>query len=279
MPIVPNGLDWKIGVFDSIIGYESVEGPNNPNYTRSYGHSIEPQTHTGILTTYHFTELVSATAGIANTIGPVINERASTFGKAESSKTYMGSIALTAPDSFGVLSGSTLYGGVVNGFSSRPLVVGDTVSQETQTSWYAGATIATPVQHLRLGVAFDYLDRHEPGETWSLAGYGSFQATEKLSFHLRGEYLRDRGEEKFFRSVVVDTDGTVVGGVSTNPDKVLGVTATAQYDLWKNVISRLELRWDHSLNGQETWGSVNADTGEGSLRNQWMLAANIIYKF
>src|SRR5438445_11115341 len=39
MPI-GNGIDWKVGVFDSIIGYESVESPNNPNYTRTYGHSI-----------------------------------------------------------------------------------------------------------------------------------------------------------------------------------------------------------------------------------------------
>src|SRR5882672_1616548 len=44
-----NGIDWKVGVFDSIIGYESVESGNNPNYTRSFGHSIEPQTHTGVL--------------------------------------------------------------------------------------------------------------------------------------------------------------------------------------------------------------------------------------
>src|SRR5207247_8698329 len=43
---VGNGTDWKMGVFDSIIGYESVESGNNPNYTRSFGHSIEPQTHT-----------------------------------------------------------------------------------------------------------------------------------------------------------------------------------------------------------------------------------------
>src|SRR5205823_619458 len=118
MPI-GNGLDWKIGVFDSIIGYESVESPNNPNYTRSFGHSIEPQTHTGILATYHFTDMISVTAGIANTIGPVINERAASFGKAESSKTYMTSVAVTAPDTMGVLNGSTLYAGFVNGFSSR----------------------------------------------------------------------------------------------------------------------------------------------------------------
>ena len=32
---VGNGIDWKMGVFDSIIGYESVESGNNPNHTRS----------------------------------------------------------------------------------------------------------------------------------------------------------------------------------------------------------------------------------------------------
>jgi hypothetical protein len=73
---VGNGIDWKVGVFDSIIGYESVESPNNPNYTRSYGHSIEPQTHTGVLASYRFSDMVSASLGVANTMGPIINSRA-----------------------------------------------------------------------------------------------------------------------------------------------------------------------------------------------------------
>src|ERR1041385_9430715 len=46
---IGNGLDFKVGVFDSIVGYESVDDAANPNHTRSYGHSIEPQTHTGVL--------------------------------------------------------------------------------------------------------------------------------------------------------------------------------------------------------------------------------------
>ena len=48
------GLDFKMGVFDSIIGYESIEAGNNPNFTRSYGNTIEPQTHTGLLASYRF---------------------------------------------------------------------------------------------------------------------------------------------------------------------------------------------------------------------------------
>src|ERR1043166_8013852 len=134
---VGNGLDWKVGVFDSIIGYESVESGNNPNYTRSFGHSIEPQTHTGVLASYRFTDMISVSAGVANTTGPVINDRAqgpnfNALGnsRAESYKTYMASISLTAPDNMGFLSGSTLYGGIVNGFSDN---YGD-----GQTSYYVG---------------------------------------------------------------------------------------------------------------------------------------------
>ena len=32
---VGHGLDFKVGVFDSIVGYESVESGNDPNWTRS----------------------------------------------------------------------------------------------------------------------------------------------------------------------------------------------------------------------------------------------------
>src|SRR6185436_10403087 len=81
---VGNGIDWKIGVFDSIIGYESVESPSNPNFTRSYGHSIEPQTHTGVLVSYRFNDAISISGGIANTMNSSINSRAQggSFGTA-----------------------------------------------------------------------------------------------------------------------------------------------------------------------------------------------------
>ena len=59
--------------------------------------------------------------------------------------------------------------------------------------------------------------------------------------------------------------------------KILALTATVQYDLWKNVISRLELRWDHSLTGANTFGGTTYGEPDGD--NALMLAANIIYKF
>src|SRR6266404_4977842 len=71
-----NGIDVRAGVFDSIIGYEWVESVRNANFTRSFGHTIEPQTHTGLLATYHFSENTVVSFGAADTIGPTINARA-----------------------------------------------------------------------------------------------------------------------------------------------------------------------------------------------------------
>jgi hypothetical protein len=282
MPVL-NGIDFKVGVFDSVLGYESVESPNNPNYTRSYGHSIEPQTHTGVLASYRFNEVVSASVGIADTTGPSINSRAfapvqPTNPYAESYKTYMGSVAVTAPESLGAFAGSTLYGGVVNGFNNS--VLGSGLGMPTLNA-YVGGTIATPVTNLRLGAAWDLLNidttphsgpfagTKNEADIWSIAGYASFQATEKLSFHGRFEYATGDIDQGF---------GGVSLGNFGRENALFAATATAQYDLWKNVISRLEFRWDHVEHGM-AFGAADAETGAPTRSNAYLLAANIIYKF
>jgi hypothetical protein len=275
---VGSGLDFKVGVFDSIIGYESIEAGNDPNFTRSYGHSFEPQTHTGILASYRFCDCFSASFGVADTVSSSINERANP-PMAESYKAYMGSIALTAPDSMGFLSGSTLYAGVVNGYSSGTPGYDEDgnptqINSGSRINYYVGATVATPVTGLRFGTAFDYLNiAHAKAETWAWSGYASYQATEKLSFHGRAEYLDDGAS--VLRSDSLDAEGDVIPAASLG--RVLSLTATVQYDLWKNVLSRVELRWDHSLADQEVFGGSTVN--EPSRANAWMLAANVIYKF
>jgi hypothetical protein len=274
---VGNGLEWKIGVFDTVIGYESVASPNNPNYTRSYGQTIEPQTHTGILASYRVNDVLSLAAGVANTVGPRINSKAhgpnlSDSTKSESSKTYMASIAITAPESLGFLAGSTLYGGIVSGFNEGASNDVDPTGENT-TSYYVGTTLATPVAGLKFGAAWDYLDVHnldfgtEDGVAWSAALYASFQATEKLSLHWRGEFLDDQA------GVFYDATGPLSG----TGYRVWANTATLQYDLWKNVLSRLEVRWDHSDSGARLFGGTVE--GDGTRRNALMVAANVIYKF
>jgi len=255
-----NGLDLKLGVWDTIIGYETFDSGNNPNYTRSYGYTLEPTTHTGLLATYQLSEMLGIAAGIANTFGPTINLKGHppTGTAAESYKTYMGSLAFTAPESLGFMQGSTLYVGVINGF--------DTGFGDDRTHWYAGGTIATPVAGLKLGASVDYSTADVDGAAndnpyaGAYAAYLSFAASEKLSFHARGEYA--------------DSD---YAAFSPNTGKVFALTGTVQYDLWKNVLSRLEARWDHSANGDDAYGGGVA--GAPTKKNHFIFAANLIYKF
>ncbi len=284
---IGNGLDFKVGVFDSIVGYESVESGKDPNFTRSYGHTIEPQTMTGILMSYRFCDWFSASAGVANTVGPQINNRAfvtqtGVYGPdAESYKTYMGSVALTAPDSWGFLAGSSLYAGIVNGYNQNLVQQRQGFNPAgfgaNQTSYYVGSTIATPWKKLRLGVAWDYLEiEQSPGQTWAIGGYASLQATEKLSFHARAEYLKDSSHVLF--STPAEQALYPFMGIT---DQVLDLTLTAQYDLWKNVITRVEFRWDHSLNDAAAFGGTSYTPifGGPTAVNAYMLGLNIIYQF
>jgi len=290
---VGNGLDWKLGVFDNIIGYESTESPNNPNFSRSYGYTLEPTTLTGLLASYKFSELISASVGIANTLGPVVGGTAPTPGfaqpnggranppYAETYKTYVGSVALTAPNDWGFISGSSLYIGLENGeldeFTGVPTAA---------TFFYAGATINTPVTGLKTGASFDYA-KYRPGPgtaltaNWAeaVALYASYQATEKLSVHGRAEYFWEKSDV-----------GPIAG-----PNEVMAFTGTLQYDLWKNVLSRLEFRWDHqagniitsaaggTVGGWYGGGLTGASTplaGDTAGRHDsFTLVANDVYKF
>lgn len=261
-----NGLDFKIGVFDGLLGYESHDAGRNPNYTRAYGLALTPHTHTGLEATYQFSPLFSISGAIANTVGPVINFKADQGAtpKAESFKAYTSAFALTAPEDWGFLAGSTLYAGFLTGYSEN--------DNWDQTSWYIGLTMNTPVKAWKLGASYTYLGTTDFGAGTNnyanaLAGYTSFQATEKLSFHGRAEYAWTDA----------NIWGTVPpGGLPNGNSEILGLTGTIQYDLWKNVISRLEVRWDH-LAGDGAM--VGYGSGADNKRNAVLIAANVIYQF
>jgi hypothetical protein len=173
----------------------------------------------------------------------------------------MGSMTLTAPTNMSFLAGSTLSGGIINGY--------DAVNGVIKTSWYVGGTMNTPVTNLKAGFAVDYVNladntiggpSHSSGYQGSYGLYVSYQATEKLSLYTRGEYLSQSGY-------------LVAAGVGAGlPDKAFEITQTIQYDLWKNVLARAEFRWDHNAGSPE-------DPFSNGVDNAFLLAANLVYKF
>ena len=266
---VGNGIDLKVGVFDSIIGYEASDYNANPNYTRNYGWGIEPTTHEGVLASYAVNDMLSVSAGIANSSGVTGGGRVVGTGvgigtpiPGESQKSYMASIAITAPDSAGFLSGGSLYAGVVDGLT------GASTAAET-TNIYVGATLPTPVEGLAVGIGWDYRLNNggngfsAPGTTgagWAsaLAGYLSYDVTEKIAAHYRIDWAKG-------------TDDTFGADANGTEDKLLSNTITLDYKAWENVISRLEVRWDHSLDAQYRYGVAD--------RNDIAIIGNFIYQF
>jgi hypothetical protein len=270
------GLDFKVGVFNPIIGYESFESHLDPNYSRSYGWQLEPTQHTGLLASYQFTEAVGVAGGIANTWVWGVNAR----DPIESRKTYMGSLTITAPDSWGFLSGSALYTGFVNGFSGN----GDGNGKST-TSFYLGALVKTGLEGFSIGGAFDYREDGynpvTPGQNWAwaVAGYLNFKVSEKWLLAARLDYTKGSdgtwfNAGTFERVTAVDGLGNPTaysGPVSDKQNELFGLTLTADYALWANVITRAEFRWDSNLTNDRPFGS--------SDKNAVTVAANVIYKF
>jgi hypothetical protein len=273
-PVASSAIDWKVGVWDTIIGYESTSSPLNPNYTRSYGYSIEPTTHTGILATFKANDVLSFSAGVANssnvgTIVQPINGRS----QQESQKTYMGALALTAPDNWGWMKGATLNAGIINSVGGNWVGenTGGLLNTAGSTSLYAGVTVPTPVTALKFGATFDYLDLHNSSvgngnsdSSASVVGlYASFQANDKLVFNLRGERLEDNN-----------------AGFSTGSAALDELTLTAQYKIWDNVLSRLEFRWDHSESiSAYDQSKYSLGIGDSIHNNAYMMAVNLIYQF
>lgn len=246
---IGNGIDFKVGRFATPIGYEVFESYKNPNYGRSFGFNLEPTVHEGVLASYTFTPEISVSAGIANTFNNVPGGRS---GGVESKKTYIVASTLTAPESLGFLKGSTLSAGYIVGTASA--------SAATIEHLYVGATLATPVAGLNFGAAYDYQETSaggvgSPAVSSAIALYGSFAASDKLKLNLRGEMARGNAF-------------IVVGGERKD---LYSVTATADYSLWKNVVTRGEVRWDNASGNPY---GVPADE-----KNLLTVALNVIYVF
>ena len=267
---IGNGIDFKLGQFDPIVGYEVTDSYANPNFSRSLGfNNLEPFGHTGILASYQVNDIIGVSGGVANgDSGFGLNGgslTASGFASgqvggsmrgmlAESSKVYMGSVVVKAPESTGWLAGSSLYVGAVNGDAKG--------SKNDPTLLYVGVSLATPIKELSLGASADLL--FNGGGTGALgnsyanayAFYTGYQITEKLKANNRFEYASS-GYGAFLPGRV--------------EDKIIGETFTLDYALWSNVLTRGEFRWDRAVDG-----GANPFNGQ---KNDLSLTASVVYKF
>jgi len=284
---VGNGIDWKFGVFNTVVGYEAFDPASNPNYTRSWGWAVEPTEHTGVLASYKVNDEFSFNAGVANTLSAGINTR-NTYDNSNGSawhKTVMGSVTFTAPSNWGWASGSAFYVGDVYGFTN-PNGNSTETTQGTQggcqNNFYAGATLNSPWKDVTFGASFDYV-QNANGQYYNYGGnsfhindyifglYNTIKATDKLSFNSRFEYWET--------DAFSQTSGNYAAG-----DGGIALTETVEYDLWANVVSRVEIRYDKATSGIGNGGegsdvSVLPNGAFVSNSSSVGIYANLVYKF
>jgi|SRR3954471_21000248 hypothetical protein len=261
---VGNGLDLKLGVWDTIIGYEFFESGSNPNYSRSYGYALEPTHHTGLLASYKVSDMFSISGGIANSyVGPV-NDRPLT----ESKKTYMAAVTVTLPEAAGPMKNSVISIGYVGGQAG---VNSPAANVHDSRSYYAGITLNTPLEGLQVGAAWDYRQDAAPGSS-PVAGVTLPGVNDAYAVAIYASYGMDKWKLNVRADYTQATRGTYYAIPTDGGRNELGsLTGTLDYSLWENVLTRLELRYDRALSGDKPFGEADEQAVT--------VALNAIYKF
>jgi hypothetical protein len=264
---VGNGLDIKMGVWDTIVGYEFFEAGSNPNYSRSYGYALEPTHHTGLLASYKVNDIFSLSGGIANAYTGGVNDRPVT----ETKKTYLAAITVTLPEAAGPLKNSVISAGYVGGQNGAAGTFNTARLHDTR-SYYAGITLNTGLEGLQVGAAWDYRENGTTpfgaavpaagvlnSDAYAVAAYATY-GKDKWKLNVRADYTQA-------------TAGTwyAIGAGRTDRDELGSLTGTLEYSLWENVLTRAEVRYDRALSGDRPFGN-----GQESALT---LALNAIYKF
>ncbi len=302
-----NGIDFQLGRWDKTIGFESNDSYMNPNFTHSYGYTFEPTEHTGLLGAYTY-EALTVQLGVADTVATSgLNSRTDGEGTTavESKKALLMSATLTAPDSWGGWKGTTLEAGwdLGQGFTGVGAGGGPAYSAappHNRSEIYVGAKFITPIKDLTFGFCWDAIQHNDivtyfhpqpytPADTFpgavdasyfqSIAGYISYKPTERLKLSGRAEYASGMGlgvEADAQNGFGVNSAGTLV---PSPLHRVLDLTATVEYSIWENVTSRVEVRWDRTLDGTDAFGGNTVYNSMPDRKNDILIGANVIYKF
>lgn len=272
-----NGLDFRLGHFNSPLGYEVYDSYRNPNYSRSYGYYLDPKSHTGATMAYQFTRWMSALVGMGNSYSSFVDARSDH----EAVKAYLATLTFTGagfaqPDAsltFGYTGGTTATGAPTD---SSPRV----------HNFYAGARVPLPVKGLAVGFAYDYqwnasanvpamfFEPAGPESTYANAAglYLTYEVA-KWNFATRLEYASATAGNSIFASRSAFGSDKPINGPDN--EEFVGVTTTVGYDLFKNVVSRLEFRWDRDVSG----GVPVFGTAAHPRPSSFTLALNLIYRF
>lgn len=263
------GLDLKVGRINTLIGYEGLESPNNPNYSRSWLFGLgQPFTTFGVRASYQFSKQVSFSIGGINSITSATSDATNDL-MVESALTLSPTdrVKFTLYGLFGPRNGQTpgsggnrlLGGGILNvQLTEKASVVLE--------SYYANQ------------VNSSVLSRAGNARWDGVAGYVLYDLTDQWGFRFRSELFEDAGGYVSCNGTESFPQANVCFGATptmTGPDIVQTLwetTYTLQYKPVASLVTRLEFRQDHS--------NKNVfQSGSNPTNHQETLSLDVIYLF
>jgi len=232
-----NGVDLKIGQFQTNVGAEVSNRNENPFYTRSIGFETEPTHHTGVLGSYQATDDIGLSFGVVND-----DTTAVTNAEAGSGATYLAGVTYTLSDSAGALGGTEISYQRVDGSGA------DNAEQDNQ---YLGVSLPAgwPIEGVSYSLA------------WDVAEYDAFAADSNVLGHYLSYAVNDKATLNV-RWETGNTNGSAAG--VTERDGIDSWTVGLDYQIWENVISRVEYQ---------------SSDYDGQASSAESLVFNIIYSF
>ncbi|MEZ5404879.1 MAG: outer membrane beta-barrel protein [Verrucomicrobiia bacterium] len=282
---VGNGLDFRFGKMVGMLGYEVDERPANDNfsygllYTHAYtGHEV------GIDMTYAFTDWLSATLRFANTDV----DDSGFYDNSDTSKAISGSLNFTSPGENADLAllfyyapeGTANYGIPTRVDGEETLIENDqAVIFNMYGSW------KPKMFNDKLKLAFDavigftqdnYLaaDSSENNASfWGIGLYAKYQFTKIFSLAGRAEYLHDSDGTAKAADSFEDGFDFRDSPIYTSQTDLYSWTLTAGFDIWENLLTRIEYRLDVASSDDAN----NAFNNDQST--QHTLSFNMAYQF
>lgn len=244
MAPIGGSLNLEVGQFNTLVGYEVVESPRNPNYSRSWLFGLgQPFTTRGMRASYEFSEKASLAVGVIEFINsargnsehsPLV-EYALTLTPSESLKLTLYGLAGPREGSAGTVGGNLI---LMGGFLSMHLTDHASAVIEAYYANQANSSTISPRGNAR----------------WDgIAGYLLVDVTKRWGIRLRGEIFEDAGG-------YVSCQGTTTyqpranvcfGATSSIPSPATAQTlwegtVTLQYKPIPAVTARVEYRYDQS---------------------------------
>lgn len=241
---VGSGLDLKLGQINSIVGYEVVESPRNPNYSRSWLFGLgQPFTTRGARASYEFNKWVSLSVGAIEFINsargdtqhdPLV-EYALALAPSEKIKLTWYGLAGPRSGPTGTTGGNLFLTG---GFLS--LQVSDQTSAVIE-SYYANQANSSTISSAK-------------NARWDgVAAYLIHDFTKQWGVRLRGEIFEDAGGFAACQGTTAyqPRANLCFGATSSASPPAIAqtlweVTSTLQYKPLNSLTTRLEYRYDKS---------------------------------